>query len=58
MSIYVRIVQCLGERRGVTSIEYGLIAGLVAVALIAGATIIGHVLQTVFANVNNGFPHP
>ena len=40
--LYTRILR---DRRGATAIEYGLLAGLIAVAVIAGATSIG-------ANVN------
>jgi pilus assembly protein Flp/PilA len=36
------------DEAGVTAIEYGLIAGLVAVALIVGATALGTALNTEF----------
>jgi pilus assembly protein Flp/PilA len=36
------------EEEGVTAIEYGLIAALVAVVLIAGATILGTELNGIF----------
>jgi pilus assembly protein Flp/PilA len=39
------------EEAGVTAIEYGLIAGLIAIAIIAGVTQIGSNLSTVFCNV-------
>ncbi|MBE7217105.1 MAG: Flp family type IVb pilin [Caulobacteraceae bacterium] len=50
------------DESGATAIEYGLIAALISVALIAGATTIGSNLKTKFnqigsavstANVNN-----
>ncbi|GAA3659775.1 Flp family type IVb pilin [Acetobacter lovaniensis] len=39
------------DKRGVTAIEYGLIASLVAVALIAGATTLGSKLNGMFSSV-------
>ncbi|QRX84719.1 Flp family type IVb pilin [Glaciimonas sp. PAMC28666] len=38
----------LRDEDGVTAIEYGLIAGLVAIAIIAGATAIGTSLKGIF----------
>lgn len=38
-------VQC---QRGATAIEYGLIAGLIAVVIIAAVTLLGGNLQTTF----------
>jgi len=52
-----RLFQSLAERcpirseEGVTAIEYGLIAGLIAVAIIAAVTIIGTHLSTIFTGV-------
>lgn len=37
---------------GATAIEYGLIAALVAVALITGATTLGGKLDTTFTNIS------
>lgn len=45
----------LSNEDGATSIEYGLIAVLVAIFLIAGATLVGQSLNTSFNAVNNGF---
>ncbi|KAE8758664.1 pilus assembly protein Flp/PilA [Paraburkholderia sp. BL23I1N1] len=39
------------EEDGVAAIEYGLLAGLIAVMIIAGATLAGTSLNTLFANV-------
>ena len=39
------------SRNGATAIEYGLIAGLVAVAIIAGATTLGTDLSGAFSTV-------
>jgi pilus assembly protein Flp/PilA len=47
-----RIVRRLTEdRRGVTAIEYGLIAALVAIAAIAAMTSLGTSLSSTFSNV-------
>ena len=39
------------DEEGVTAIEYGLIAALIAVVLIAGATLAGTALNTLFTNL-------
>ena len=39
------------DRRAVTALEYGLIAGLIAVALITGAASLGTHLNSTFAGV-------
>jgi len=39
------------DESGATAIEYGLIAALIAVAIIAGATSVGTNLGTTFNNV-------
>ncbi|MGF6606663.1 pilus assembly protein Flp/PilA [Paraburkholderia sp. WSM4175] len=39
------------EEDGVTAIEYGLLAALIAVSIIVGATTIGTQLNTVFTNI-------
>jgi pilus assembly protein Flp/PilA len=52
MNILTHLVLRLkNDRRGVTALEYGLIASLVAVALIAGATTLGTSLSTTFAAI-------
>lgn len=38
----------LKDESGATAIEYGLIAALISVALIAGATSLGNALNTTF----------
>ena len=42
-----------GDRKGVTAVEYGLIAGLIAVAIIAAITTLGGNLSGLFNNVAN-----
>ena len=39
------------EEEGVTAIEYGLLAALIAVALIVGATALGGGLNNLFNNI-------
>ena len=41
------------EEEGVTAIEYGLIAALIAVVIIAAVTIVGTQLQAVFTTIGN-----
>ncbi|MEJ0011924.1 MAG: Flp family type IVb pilin [Bauldia sp.] len=42
----------LREESGATAIEYGLIATLIAVALIVGAGLLGTSLNQVFSNIS------
>ncbi|WP_312222122.1 Flp family type IVb pilin [Rhizobium rhizoryzae] len=48
--IFARFVK---EESGATAIEYGLIAALISVALIAGATTLGTNLNSVFQNISS-----
>ncbi|MGA1802905.1 Flp family type IVb pilin [Rhizobium sp. HT1-10] len=41
----------LKDESGATAIEYGLIAALISVALITGATTLGGALNNQFANI-------
>jgi len=41
------------DESGVSAVEYGLIAALVAVAIIAGATTLGTNLNTIFSEVGD-----
>ena len=43
-----------GNRNGATAIEYGLIAGLIAVVIVAGVTTVGGNLGTVFTHATTG----
>jgi pilus assembly protein Flp/PilA len=47
------ITKLSGDRSGATAIEYGLIAALVAVAIVAGLTTLGTSLSGAFTNVAN-----
>lgn len=49
-----RLVECLiREEEGADATEYALLAALVAVALIAGATAMGNSLNFVFNGIGN-----
>lgn len=43
----------LKDESGAAAIEYALIAGLIAVAIIAGATLLGGRINTALTNVAN-----
>jgi len=40
------------DKRGVTAMEYGLIASLIAVAIIGAVTLVGTKLQATFAAIS------
>lgn len=52
MSMFKRFLR---DRHGATVIEYALIASIISLALIGGATVIGGELNTTFADVAAGF---
>lgn len=41
------------DESGATAIEYGLIAALIALAIITGATTLGNKLNSQFTNISN-----
>lgn len=43
----------LKDESGATAIEYGLIAALISVAIIGGATTLGSKLSTQFTNISS-----
>ena len=47
------INKLLSDESGAAAIEYGLIAGLIAVVIIAGATTLGGTLNTLFTTVSS-----
>ncbi|RYH00286.1 MAG: Flp family type IVb pilin [Alphaproteobacteria bacterium] len=49
MSVFARFMK---DESGATAIEYGLIAALISVALIAGATTLGGALNSQFTNLS------
>ncbi|MEG0379245.1 MAG: Flp family type IVb pilin [Comamonas sp.] len=46
-----QIVQFLRDEEGATAIEYGLIAGLISIGIIAGLTGIGTKLTAIFNKI-------
>ena len=52
------IKRFLQENNGVTAIEYGLIAGLIAVAILAGASSLGTSLGNMFTNLGTCLSAP
>jgi pilus assembly protein Flp/PilA len=48
---YIASHPIVTSESGVTAIEYGLIAALIAVVIVAGVTLIGTNLSTVFSSV-------
>lgn len=46
------------DEEGVTAIEYGLLAALIAVVIIAGAQLVGNSLNTLFTNIGNCLADP
>ncbi|MEE3502184.1 Flp family type IVb pilin [Acidiphilium acidophilum] len=48
----VRGITLFNDKRGVTALEYGLIASLIAVAIIAIVSQVGRSLTSVFTSIN------
>lgn len=49
---YPMFTQLIRDESGATAIEYGLIAALVAVAIIAALTLLGGSLETLFEGIS------
>jgi pilus assembly protein Flp/PilA len=49
--IYVEINKFIKDESGVTAIEYALIAALIAVVIIGGATALGGSINAKFTNI-------
>ncbi|HEV2097824.1 MAG TPA: Flp family type IVb pilin [Stellaceae bacterium] len=49
-TLYTRLIK---DNAGVTAIEYGLIAALVAVVCITAWSLLGNSLSTIFTNIAN-----
>ncbi len=54
-SLRAQMTEFVRDERGATAIEYSLIATLVSLAIIAGATLIGDRLKTLFETTAAGF---
>jgi pilus assembly protein Flp/PilA len=52
LAAFSRLRGFIENRAGVTAIEYGLIAGLIAVAIIVAVTLVGTNLKLVLGAVN------
>ena len=50
-TFWQNIKQFASDEEGVTAIEYGLIAALIAVVIIASVTLVGERLDTTFGEV-------
>jgi pilus assembly protein Flp/PilA len=48
------IAKLLKDESGATAIEYGLIAALIAAAIVGAVSTLGGTLNTVFEDVNTG----
>jgi len=46
-----KLFQVIQDRSGATAIEYGLIAGIICIAIVAGATTLGQSTNASFVNV-------
>jgi len=46
-----RIARFLGDRAGVTAIEYALIAALIAMAIVGGVTLVGTELYSLYGRI-------
>lgn len=44
------------DETGATAVEYGLIVGLIAVAIIAAVTLLGGTLSDLFTDINTRLP--
>lgn len=51
-NLVIRLATLARDRRGVTAMEYGLIAALVAVVIIGALTTLGTSLSTMFAKIS------
>ncbi len=51
-----KLIKFLKDEEGVTALEYGLIAALIAVAIIAAVTILGGKVSTTFDTVSAAMP--
>lgn len=56
--MFSSVMNFLKDEEGVTAIEYGLIAALIAVAIIVGAATLGTNLNTTFCKIANCITTP
>jgi pilus assembly protein Flp/PilA len=53
-----RLMRFFKDEEGVTAIEYGLIAALIAVVIIVAVALVGTGLSTTFSNVGEHITNP
>jgi pilus assembly protein Flp/PilA len=53
MNMYARFSRLVRDESGATAIEYGLIAALIAVVILAAVKVVGTSLSTTFNTVAN-----
>jgi pilus assembly protein Flp/PilA len=53
-----KVMNFLQDDNGATAIEYGLIAALVSIIIIAGLTLLGGALDTAFSSIGNKVSNP
>jgi len=51
-SVRANVVAIVGSERGVTMMEYALIAALVAIAAVTILSTLGHTISTTFSKIN------
>ena len=56
VSMQTYVTGVLNRDRGATAVEYGLLVGLIALAIIALVVIMGHKLADIFTQVNTQLP--
>ena len=56
VSMQTYVIGVLNRDRGATAVEYGLLVGLIALAIIALVVIMGHKLADIFTQVNTQLP--
>lgn len=57
-NIITKITSAIRNDRGASAVEYALIVGLIAVAVIAGVTFLGQNLGATFTKVATTLPTP
>jgi len=55
MKMKALFTRFVSDERGATSIEYVLIAGIISIAIIVGATALGGSLNTEFTDLSTNF---
>lgn len=53
LKLYCKAKAFAADKEGATAIEYAVIAGLISVVVIAGASVIGEDLGTIMENIQN-----